>query len=141
MSRDRPLLRLLRVPLPRRRKHLGARAGAGLAIVGSLLLSGCAGPLVLFGMGGDTLFRDPDLSAQAANATIVLGSTTRAQVRAALGETRMVHFESGYEVWAYRGRSVGSAVPGKTEFVVLFDPSGIVQKTRVRLPGAAGDGQ
>ena len=48
-----------------------------------------------------------------------------------LGEATVVDFPSGYEVWVYR--------PGKNataEFVILFAPSGIAAKTRLRAQAA-----
>jgi hypothetical protein len=67
------------------------------------------------------------VSATAAKAQITLGKTTQAEVRAALGEGTVVDFDSGYEVWVYRQ----PAAPA-SELVLLFDPSGIVAKARVR---------
>ena len=67
------------------------------------------------------------VSAKAAEAQITLGKTTRAEVRAALGEGTVVDFDSGYEVWVYRQRAAPAS-----ELVLLFDPSGIVAKARVR---------
>jgi hypothetical protein len=60
------------------------------------------------------------------------GTSTKADVRAALGAGTAVRFESGYEVWLY---SFGpqKARTRKTEFVVLFAPSGIVANTRLRV--------
>ena len=43
----------------------------------------------------------------------------------------MVKFDSGFEVWVYRNKSPETkAAPG--EFVILFAPSGVVKKTRLR---------
>lgn len=53
-----------------------------------------------------------------------LGKTTKADVRAALGEAVVVDFASGYEVWVYREK--------ETELVLLFEPSGVLAKTRRR---------
>ena len=64
-------------------------------------------------------------SAQAAAEAIAVGRSTRADVRAALGEAVVVDFETGYEVWVYRERP-------STELVLLFDPSGLLAKTRIR---------
>jgi hypothetical protein len=61
--------------------------------------------------------------------TIVAGKSTRAEVLAALGKTRTVAFDSGYEVWVYQ---FDAGMRGTNEFVVLFAPSGIVTKTRIR---------
>ena len=40
----------------------------------------------------------------------------------------VVRFDSGYEVWAYPEKRT----PDTSEFVVLFAPSGIMAKSRVR---------
>jgi hypothetical protein len=72
------------------------------------------------------------LSAQAANDTVALGKSTKADVRLALGEAVVVDFDSGYEVWVYRERLRDKAPPPATEFVLLFAPSGILAKTRIR---------
>ena len=57
----------------------------------------------------------------------VAGKSTKADVIAALGETLVISFDSGFEVWVYRlGRDTTA------EFVVLFAPSGLVAKTRIR---------
>ena len=67
------------------------------------------------------------IPADVAQRAAVPGKSTRADVRAALGETQAIRFDTGYEVWAYRVANTKSA-----EFVVLFGPSGTVAKTRVR---------
>jgi len=63
-------------------------------------------------------------SAQTATETIAVGKSTKADVRAALGEAVVVDFDTGYAVWVYRER------PSK-ELVLLFDPSGTLKKTRI----------
>jgi hypothetical protein len=72
------------------------------------------------------------------------GKSTKADVLAALGESLVIRFDSGYEVWVYRldsGAPVKDAAvfswskrkPEVTdEFVILFAPSGLVAKTRIR---------
>jgi len=50
---------------------------------------------------------------------------TKADLVAALGQGKVVHFDSGYEVWIYKPDE-------KTEFVALLTPSGAVAKTRGR---------
>jgi hypothetical protein len=52
---------------------------------------------------------------------------------AALGPTKFVHFDSGYEVWLYQSPADGGRF---AEFVVLVDPAGVVRKTRRRAPAA-----
>ena len=67
-------------------------------------------------------------SAPGAAEALVIGSSTKADVRAALGEGSVVDFTSGYEVWVYRERSPTPSA----ELVLLFAPSGVLTKTRVR---------
>jgi hypothetical protein len=80
---------------------------------------------------------------------VTAGKSTKAEVIAALGETQVIIFDSGFEVWVYRlandtpvrqaaARSIAragseNATPGMAgEFVILFAPSGLVAKTRMR---------
>jgi hypothetical protein len=72
------------------------------------------------------------LSAQAAADAVTIGKSTKADVRAALGDAVMIDFESGYEVWVYRERLREKATPPPTEFVLLFAPSEVLAKTRIR---------
>ena len=78
-------------------------------------------------------FIDPALNAEAASGRVTPGQTTKAQVRAALGEPEAVPFDSGYEVWVYRTQRREG--PGD-ELVLLFDPSGVLTKQRVRIAPA-----
>lgn len=59
-------------------------------------------------------------------------TSTKADVRAGLGEAVVVDFPSGYEVWVYRQRAHEKPPAPSAELVLLFDPSGILAKTRVR---------
>jgi hypothetical protein len=70
--------------------------------------------------------------AQAAADKIAVGKSTKADVRAALGEAVVLDFESGYEVWVYRERPAEKSKPPAAELVLLFDPSGTLAKTRIR---------
>lgn len=78
--------------------------------------------------------------ARAAETGIVAGKSTKADVMAALGTTTAIPFDSGYEVWVYHlgGDAPDRAARGKTEFVVLFSPAGVVTKTRIRTPPPRG---
>jgi len=93
----------------------------------SLVLAGCAAT------PDETRppFRDVNLGMQGAQAMVIPGTSTKADVSTALGAATVVRFDSGYEVWAYREKPPKSEAPG-AEFVILFAPSGIVQKTRIR---------
>ena len=100
----------------------------------SLLLVGCQW-LVACGRlrASDAVptFRNTGISMQDARDAIVVGQTTQAETMATLGPATEIRFDSGYAVWVYRDRA---AEPGadRAEFVVLFAPSGIVKKTRLR---------
>ena len=107
-----------------------------LILAVSVLVAGCA----LLPPPGPT--EPPPLgpaeirSAQGAQDALTIGKSTKADVRAALGEAVVVDFDSGYEVWVYRERPLDKAQakppPSRTEFVLLFDPSGILARTRIR---------
>lgn len=62
---------------------------------------------------------------------VVPGHTSKAELLAALGPTRRVVFESGYETWLYVAPAGSDAY---VEFVVLIGPDGLVRKTRKRAP-------
>ena len=103
------------------------------AVLASCLwLAGCAGPFGFPGAGGAaSAFRDPGLSMQAASEAVVIGQSSQHDVMAALGPGTVVRFDSSYEVWVYRKNPLRSE-PANAEFVILFAPSGIVKKTRIR---------
>ena len=71
-------------------------------------------------------------SAAAAQDALAIGKSTKADVRAALGEAVVVDFASGYEVWVYRERPPAKSPAPGAELVLLFAPSDILTKTRVR---------
>jgi hypothetical protein len=72
------------------------------------------------------------LSAHTAENALSIGRSSKSDVRAALGEAVVVDFASGYEVWVYRERRPEQSLPPGAELVLLFEPSGILVKTRVR---------
>lgn len=112
------------------------RAGLASLFAACLALAGCASPLnELDSRNALPEFSTP-MSVQGAKDTIVAGKSTKADVAAALGTGTVVKFDSGYEVWVYRTKAYKPAVdaPGTNELVVLFTPSGIVKKTRIRTP-------
>lgn len=71
-------------------------------------------------------------SAHAGESALAAGRSTKADVRAALGEATVVDFASGYEVWVYRERAQEKEPAPRAELVLLFAPSGILTRTRVR---------
>ena len=97
-----------------------------------LWLAGCAGPFGFSGAGGAaSAFRDPGLSMQTASEAVAIGQSSKQDVMAALGPGTVVRFDSGHEVWVYRKNPLRSKA-ANAEFVILFAPSGIVKKTRIR---------
>jgi len=98
-------------------------------------LAGCATSSGRFGSAArGAPFGDPALTVQQASHALAVGSSTRADVLDRLGVAKVVRFDSGVEVWAYGGPPVGSQAGGPGELVLLFTPSGVLQKMRVRLP-------
>ncbi|HZN23621.1 MAG TPA: hypothetical protein VFB75_05315 [Burkholderiales bacterium] len=130
----------------------------GAAIVLGLCLAGCATRSVIVPSAVVTSPRTKVIAPQRVKDAVVVGQSTKADVIAALGETLVVSFETGFEVWVYRfgddssrkrglpSRATRSASekagPGDTaEFVILFAPSGVVAKTRIRpAPEGRHDG-
>lgn len=98
------------------------------ALLLALLLAGCAAPAVR---------QEPvrTVALDTLTSQIVIGTTRREQARALAEPHQRIAFDSGYEAWLYlfpAGEQVG-------EFVVLFDPSGIVRKTRRHVGGIEQD--
>ena len=105
---------------------------AAAVLASCLWLVGCAGPFEFPSAGGAASpFRNPGLSMQAASETVAIGQSSKQDVVAALGPGTVVRFDSGYEVWVYRRNPLRSEA-ANAEFVILFAPSGIVKKTRIR---------
>ncbi|MGK5025168.1 outer membrane protein assembly factor BamE domain-containing protein [Janthinobacterium sp. RB2R34] len=59
--------------------------------------------------------------------TVQPGSSTREQVRAALGDSTSIRFDNGNEVWMY---TYPDSSDGGGEFVILFGADGVVKKVR-----------
>ena len=59
--------------------------------------------------------------------TVQVGSSTRDQVRAALGDSTAIRFNSGKEVWMYTYPAASGA---QGEYVILFGADGVVKKVR-----------
>ena len=86
-------------------------------------------------MGADsepTLTKAAVLRAGATDARLIPGKSTKADVLAALGKTTAISFDSGYEIWVYHVKEAARRDARPAEFVVLFDPSGVLAKTRTR---------
>ena len=67
-------------------------------------------------------------SARAASDALSIGKSSKADVRAALGQGTVIDFDSGYAVWLYREKPAKQA----SELALLFAPSGILAKARIR---------
>lgn len=110
------------------------RARLLLACAVALAAAGCAaprGPLVVDKPSSSAL--PSGVAPQNAQQAIAIGRSTKADVAAALGQATVVKFDSGYEVWVYQTANANPRDP--TELVILFSPSGVVQKTRLRIGG------
>jgi len=125
-------------PIKTRMPHERMLCGCLAPVLAACLaLTGCASPLdERDSRNALPEFSTPGMSMQGAKDAIVTGKSTKADVAAALGTGAIVKFDSGYEVWVYRAKAYKPAVdaPGTNELVVLFTPSGIVKKTRIRTP-------
>ena len=84
--------------------------------------------------GTPGVMRSGSPSPAAAQAAVRPGTSTQPQVAAALGRATVVHFDSGWEVWVYRWPGALRTTAGATELVILFDPSRLARKVRVRTP-------
>jgi hypothetical protein len=112
--------------------HHKSLASLGLIVACGLWLAGCAGGGAVFIPGStDVVFSNQSMSVQQAEAALTIGQSTKAEVLAALGPATTLRFDSGQEVWVYRGKPLRVPATG-AEFVILFAPSGTVQKTRTR---------
>jgi hypothetical protein len=128
-----------------------SRFHAGVALAFCACAAGCAAPGAPPFASGTTAAKV--IPTSDAIVAITIGKSTKADVIALLGKTTVVSFDSGYEVWVYQiigERVIGQrsaraswverllqsgsedAALAKTEFVVLFAPSGVVAKTRIR---------
>lgn len=98
------------------------------------VMAGCASVGETLRMDAPGVVRPGAPAAAAAQAAVVIGQSTKAEVKAALGEAAVVPFDSGFEVWVYRWPGAQGTLRAATELVILFGPSGVAKKTRLR-PG------
>lgn len=105
-------------------------------ILSCLLISGLSGCAQRGALREDApgFIQSRAITPQGARDAIAIGRSTKADVASALGKATVIPFDSGYEVWVYRWRGAQPTTRAATELVVLFEPSGVVKKTRVR-PG------
>ena len=101
----------------------------GLACAFGAAATGCA--LVPQPMAASAGVLVRTIAGPLATALVRVGSGTQAEVVAALGPTNRIRFASGYEVWVYHYPGSGRAAQSG-ELVLLFAPSGVLVKTRMR---------
>ena len=103
-----------------------------------LWMAGCAGTGLpdepARGAGTARTPAGVSIAPQAALQASAVGTSTKADVSAALGTAIVVPFDSGYEVWVYRWSGPDRTTRGATEMAVLFEPAGVATKARLR-PG------
>lgn len=100
------------------------------ALLACALLAGCA--LTQPKPAEKPLGPGEIVSARNAENALSVGNSTKSAARASLGEPTAIDFPSGYEVWVYRERRDPKDPKMSAELVLLFEPSGILSKTRVR---------
>jgi hypothetical protein len=101
-------------------------------------MAGCAGPSGFTGPEDPANALRSEISwAQGARDAVVIGKSTKGDVVAALGQATVVRFDNGFEVWIYQRNRSEHATRTQAELVILFAPSGLVQKARVRPAYAA----
>lgn len=101
--------------------------GALLSLLAPLLLAFVVSGCVTITTTPPGTVLPPEKTAQ-----VQAGQTTRAELLARLGPTRMVRFDNGVEVWRY----LLPAAPTKDgagygEYVVVLDARGVVTRTRL----------
>jgi hypothetical protein len=99
----------------------------GVALACATIVAGCAMQPSTTPSAVVTSPRTKVIAAQRLKDAVAIGKSTKADVIASLGETLVISFDTGYEVWVYR-----LAEDRRAEFVILFAPSGLVTKTRIR---------
>jgi len=112
-------------------------------------IAGCASQAATLPSAAVTPLRAKLVSAERVQDDVAVGKSTKADIIAALGETLVISFDTGYEVWVYRLANAGADgaaptrriarsgsekawSPSPAEFVILFAPNGVVAKTRIR---------
>ncbi|NBV19278.1 outer membrane protein assembly factor BamE [Janthinobacterium sp.] len=90
-----------------------------LSLIVLVLLAGCSGTRALQA--------SKNVPYATLEQVVQVGSSTREQVRAALGESTSIRFDSGTEVWMYTYPAASGA---QGEYVILFGGDGVVRKVR-----------
>lgn len=90
-----------------------------LSLIVLVLLAGCSGTRALQA--------SKNVPYATLEQVVQVGSSTREQVRTALGESTSIRFDSGAEVWMYTYPAASGA---QGEYVILFGGDGVVRKVR-----------
>ena len=98
------------------------------------LLACSAGPGPALQAGAPGIVASRNITPQSARDAVSIGTSTKAQVEGALGKPIAIPFDTGYEMWVYRWPGAEPTARAATELVVLFEPSGVLKKVRLR-PG------
>lgn len=111
-------------------------ARRALCMAACLSAIGCAGPARIDaagqGAGTPKTATGEPIGPEAALALVAVGKSTKADISTALGDAIIILFDSGYEVWVYRWSRPQKASRSAPELVVLFRPSGVVERVRLR---------
>ena len=103
------------------------------ALTGSLCA--CASPRPTASVADSAASQRNALAEDVATTAASLRGRSKADVIAALGVATVMRFDSGYEVWVYLVRQPSARDRAESsELVMLFTPSGVVAKVRVRSP-------
>ena len=125
---------------------------AGWLLAVCTVLAGCVGSTWPEASGADAvsaaalgrvLFPGKKMLLDEVKERLVPGQTSKAQTLDALGPATVVQFDSGYEVWVYRGKArkpANNDADTGPELVILFTPGGVVQKSRIRPASTPGSG-
>lgn len=115
---------------------IDARFALSLVIMACVGGTGCTGAGLFdrpaAGVDPVGTLTSPSLAPQAALDSIVIGKSSKADVSTTLGKAIVIAFDSGYEVWIYRWAGSGRTTRAATELVLLFEPTGLVAKVRMR---------
>ena len=90
-----------------------------LSLIVLVLLAGCSGTRALQA--------SKNVPYATLEQVVQVGSSTREQVRTALGESTSIRFDSGTEVWMYTYPAASGTLG---EYVILFGGDGVVRKVR-----------
>lgn len=111
-------------------------ARRAVCVAACLSAIGCAGPgrfeAAGQGAGSARTTTGQTVGPETALGLVAVDKSTKTDVSTALGNAIVIPFDSGYAVWVYRWPHPQKPDRWGAELVVLFAPSGIVAKVRLR---------